>query len=87
MYLDIFFLQDGNIPLFAAIEVGNLNVCRELLGQETAGQIKYVREPLCDTPLHLAGRRRDNDLVKMFIEAGSNVDAKNVSHPVHAFAG
>ena len=27
------FLQDGNIPLFSAIDVGNYNVCRELLTQ------------------------------------------------------
>ena len=35
-------LQDGQIPLMAAIEAGNLNVCRELLGYETAAQIKQV---------------------------------------------
>ena len=40
------FLQDGNIPLFAAIEAGNVNVCRELLSQETEAQIKFVKEPL-----------------------------------------
>ena len=32
-----------------------------------------------DTALHLAARRKDNDMVKMFIEAGATVDAKNVS--------
>ena len=35
-------MQDGQIPLMAAIEAGNLNVCRELLGYETAAQIKQV---------------------------------------------
>lgn len=42
-------------------------------------QIKYVKEPLKDTVLHLAARRKDNDMVKMFIEAGAVIDAKNVS--------
>ena len=74
-----FLLQDGNIPLFAAIDAGNVNVCRELLSQETEAQIKYVKEPLRDTVLHLAGRRKDNDMLKMFIEAGASVDGKNVS--------
>ena len=54
------------------------NVCRELLAHDTPAQIKYVKEPLKDTALHLAGRRRDNDMIKMFIEAGSVVDGKNV---------
>jgi hypothetical protein len=66
--------------LLAAIEVGNINVCRELLGQETGDQIRYQKEPDKDTPLHLAGRRKDNDMLKMFIEAGATVDAKNVRY-------
>lgn len=70
--------QDGNIPLFAAIDAGNLNVCRELLSHDAEAQIKYVKEPLKDTVLHLAGRRKDNDMVKMFIEAGAITDARNV---------
>ena len=74
----LFFSQDGNIPLFAAIDAGNINVCRELLSHETEAQIKYVKKPLNDTALHLAGRRKDNDMVKMFIEAGATVDARNV---------
>lgn len=74
-----FFTQEGNIPLFAAIEAGNLNVCRELLSHDVQEQIKYVKEPLQDTVLHLAARRKDNDMVKMFIDAGATVDTKNVS--------
>ena len=75
----LFYLQDGNIPLFAAIEAGNLHVCRELLMQETEAQVKYTKPPpLKDTALHLAARRKDNELVKLFIEAGAGVDAQNV---------
>ena len=40
--------------------------------------MKYTKPPLNDTVLHLAGRRKDNDLVKLFIEAGAGVDVKNV---------
>jgi len=80
-----FLAQEANIPLFAAVEAGNLNVCRELLGQDTLSQIRYVKEPLKDTALHLAGRKRDNDMVKMFIEAGAIVDAKNVRRPLWGF--
>ena len=73
------YFQDGNIPLFAAVEAGNLHVCRELLLQETEAQLKYTKAPLKDTALHLAARKRDNDLVKLFIETGAVVDSQNVS--------
>ena len=46
--------------------------------QDTETQVKYTKPPLNDTVLHLAGRRKDNDLVKLFIEAGAGVDVKNV---------
>ena len=71
-------MQDGNIPLFAAIDAGNVNVCRELLMHDTESQIKYVKEPTKNSVLHLAARRRDNELMKLFIEAGAAVDLPNV---------
>lgn len=60
------------------MEAGNLQVCRELLMQETEAQLKYHKPPLKETALHLAARRRDNDLVKLFIETGAVVDSQNV---------
>ncbi len=54
-------------------------MCRELLLQDTETQIKYTKPPLRDTVLHLAARKKDNDLVKLFIEAGAGVDVKNVT--------
>ena len=42
---------------------------------------RYAHEPKLDFPLHLAGRRKDNEMVKLFIEAGAAVDAKNVRRP------
>ena len=76
---NLFLFKDGNIPLFAAVEAGNLHVCRELLLVDTEAQLKYTKPPLKDTALHLAARKRDNDLVKLFIEAGAFVDSQNVS--------
>ena len=55
-----------------------MHVCRELLMQETEAQVKYTKPPLKDTALHLASRRKDNELVKLFIEAGAGVDVQNV---------
>lgn len=49
---------------------------------ETEAQIKYVKEPLKDSVLHLAARRRDNELMKLFIEAGATVDLPNVCYTV-----
>ena len=46
--------------------------------QETEAQVKYTKPPLKDTALHLASRRKDNELVKLFIEAGAGVDVQNV---------
>ena len=45
---------------------------------ETEAQIKYLKEPLKDSVLHLAARRRDNELMKLFIEGGAAVDLPNV---------
>ena len=45
---------------------------------DTEAQIKFVKEPMKDGVLHLAARRRDNELMKLFIEAGAIVDSPNV---------
>ena len=69
------FLEDscGSIPLFCAIEAGNNNVCRELLGSMAEKQVMHVKQPLGDTAMHLAARRRDANLMKTLIEAGAQV--------------
>ena len=63
----------GSIPLFCAIEAGNNNVCRELLGSLAEQQVLHVKQPLGDTAMHLAARRRDANLMKTLIEAGAQV--------------
>ena len=99
-------MQEGNIPLFSAVDVGNLSVSRELLLTHTQvdntigitavliltstllqskpplpsqEQLKAGKGPEEDQALHLAARKGDNDLVKLFIESGTRVDTQNVS--------
>ncbi|GAB6027875.1 hypothetical protein CHUAL_002089 [Chamberlinius hualienensis] len=68
--------KDGNIPLFLAIEAGNLGMCKELLSQMGDAQVR-IKKANGETALHLATRRHDIDLVKMFVDYGANVDAQN----------
>ena len=50
--------------------------CSQLIFSQT---LKYTKPPpLEDTALHLAARKRDNDMVKLFIETGAVVDSQNV---------
>lgn len=71
-------LQRGKIPLLLAVEAGNQSMCRELLGQQTADQLKAVTGN-GDTALHLASRRKDVDMVRILVDYGTNVDIQNVS--------
>jgi ankyrin repeat protein len=64
-------------PLFAAIEAGNTAVCRELLTVEPGKQLGRKKQPLNDTAMHLAARRKDAELAKLLIEAGAQVDLQN----------
>ena len=78
--IDFFFcpFQEGNIPLFAAIKSGNFSITEELLKQEIEQQLSYHSKNVKDTALHLAARNRDNDMVKLFIKLGAEVDSQNV---------
>ena len=42
-------------------------------------QLKSGKGSVGDNAIHLAARKGDNDLVKLFIEAGTKVDTQNVS--------
>ena len=48
-------------------------MCRELLGGKAEQQVLHVKQPLGDTAMHLAARRRDANLMKTLIEAGAQV--------------
>jgi hypothetical protein len=71
-------LQKGKIPLLLAVEAGNQSMCRELLGQQTAEQLKATTDS-GDAAIHLAARRRDVDMVRILVDYGTNVDMQNVS--------
>ena len=44
----------------------------------TQDQLKTSRGSEGDSAIHIAARKGDNDLVKLFIEAGTRVDTQNV---------
>ena len=76
---DVRFVGDlaDSLPLFTAIEAGNSNVCRELLSVDPGRQLSQTKQPLNDTAMHLAARRKDANLAKVLIEAGAQVDLQN----------
>ena len=67
----------GSIPLFCALEAGNNNVCKELLNAQAKSQVTHIKQPLGDTAMHLAARRKDSSLMKTLIEGGAQVDDQN----------
>lgn len=72
-------MQKGRIPILLAVEAGNQSMCRELLSQQAAEQLRATTDN-GDTALHLAARKRDVDMVRILVDYGSNVDSQNVSH-------
>jgi hypothetical protein len=71
-------LQKGKVPLLLAVEAGNQSMCRELLGQQTAEQLKATTDS-GDAAIHLAARRRDVDMIRILVDYGTNIDLQNVS--------
>ncbi|CAL1274851.1 unnamed protein product, partial [Larinioides sclopetarius] len=60
-----------------AVEVGNHGICRELLMVDAKEQLSVRRPDIRDTPLHIASRRRDIDLMRLLIEKGAAVNLQN----------
>ncbi|XP_022089542.1 serine/threonine-protein phosphatase 6 regulatory ankyrin repeat subunit B-like isoform X2 [Acanthaster planci] len=68
---------NGCIPLFLAVESGNISVARELLTHQREEQLRTVKADTGDTPLHAACRRKDPDLIKLLVECGGSVNVQN----------
>ncbi|XP_040289762.1 serine/threonine-protein phosphatase 6 regulatory ankyrin repeat subunit A-like [Bufo bufo] len=68
---------DGCIPLFLAIEAGNLGICKELLSSHTDAQLKATSKKCGDCALHTCCRKRDVDLAKLLVEYGATVECQN----------
>ena len=67
------------MPLVTAIEAGNNGLVKELLFHHAKEQVRDTRNSTKDTALHTACWTKHTDLVKVLVDAGSIVDAKNVS--------
>ncbi|XP_063968080.1 serine/threonine-protein phosphatase 6 regulatory ankyrin repeat subunit B-like isoform X1 [Lytechinus pictus] len=68
---------DGSIPLFLAVLASNIAVCKELLSNFKEDQLKHSRDEDGDTVLHLACRKKDLDIIRLFVDNGSPVDIQN----------
>uniref|UniRef100_A0A4W3GDN1 Serine/threonine-protein phosphatase 6 regulatory ankyrin repeat subunit C-like n=1 Tax=Callorhinchus milii TaxID=7868 RepID=A0A4W3GDN1_CALMI len=69
--------KDGCLPLFLAIEIGNVAVCKELLSVSADIQLRTQRKDTGDTALHVSSRKRDAELAKLMVEYGADVDFQN----------
>jgi hypothetical protein len=61
-----------------ALNTGSRGACQELLTAQAHEQMRMQTGPNKDTPLHLAVRKRDLEMARIFVDASANVDAKNV---------
>ncbi|XP_059153195.1 ankyrin-2-like [Physella acuta] len=69
--------KEGVIPLFMAVESGNVPVIKELLAHLASQQVVCKRNDTGDTALHLACRKKDLDSIKILVDSGIAVDSKN----------
>nr|XP_033785571.1 serine/threonine-protein phosphatase 6 regulatory ankyrin repeat subunit A-like [Geotrypetes seraphini] len=80
--------KDGSIPLFLAVESGNIGICKELLSAQIEVQLGAQRKKYGDTMLHASCRKRDPEMVKLLVEYGAIVDFQNEEGqtPLHVAA-
>ncbi|KAJ8386825.1 hypothetical protein AAFF_G00166200 [Aldrovandia affinis] len=69
--------RDGCIPLFLAVEGGNVGIVKELLGALTELQLSTQGKGTGDTALHICCRGKDTEIAKLLVEHGANVDVQN----------
>ncbi|XP_064110745.1 serine/threonine-protein phosphatase 6 regulatory ankyrin repeat subunit C-like isoform X2 [Macrobrachium nipponense] len=76
---DLRLIKDnqGDIPLFIAIDAGNSSLVKELLHYQASEQLKVTRHETKDSPLHIACRKKETDIVRVLVDAGASTDEKN----------
>ncbi|MFT7811579.1 serine/threonine-protein phosphatase 6 regulatory ankyrin repeat subunit B-like isoform X1 [Arapaima gigas] len=69
--------KDGCLPLFLAVEVGNVGTVKELLGAMTEAQLRAQKKENGDTAFHISCRRKDTEMAKTLAEFGASIDMQN----------
>ena len=79
-------IEIGNVPVARELLLSSTQVfidmeepCSSRFHYSLQEQLKTGKGSVGDNAIHLAARKGDNDLVKLFIEAGTKVDTQNVS--------
>lgn len=67
------FSQSGLTPLHVASFMGCMNIVIYLLQHEASPDIPTVRG---ETPLHLAARANQTDIIRILLRNGAQVDAR-----------
>lgn len=67
------FLQSGLTPLHVASFMGCMNIVIFLLQHEANPDVPTVRG---ETPLHLAARAKQTDIIRILLRNGAKVDAR-----------
>lgn len=77
--------KDGNIPLVMALKNGLKGACQELLSAQVEEQLGMTAGESEDSPLHIAVRKKDLEICRVFVDCGCNVDAVNAlgQTPLH----
>jgi len=73
---------EGNIPLFIALKHGMRAACQELLTDLAPEQLSMRAGNLGDTPLILAAKARDMEMLRVLTDAGADVNVGNVSKAI-----
>ncbi|XP_028406292.1 serine/threonine-protein phosphatase 6 regulatory ankyrin repeat subunit B-like isoform X2 [Dendronephthya gigantea] len=69
--------KDGNTPLLLAVETGNQLVVRELLANKSKEQLRVVKADSGDSAFHYCARKKDVEMARILIDAGSAINLKN----------
>lgn len=68
---------EGNIALHIAIQAGNEGAVQDLLAKLAREQLHFKRILSDDYAIHMATKQKDIEILKLVIDAGSNLDLQN----------